>query len=229
MPIRIGSTPIVGIKQGAVDVLSVRQGSALVWSKSTLYDGFDANGDLGANWAEESSSGAYKAGVVNNACRLAIPDGLIDAAFMTSAFRWSASVCDGDDGYLEVQLGSRGDSDAGFYSSAWRRAPDAGGFASGVGLQFAGSQVAIVGRVSSVSTVRAACGACDAGEAFRLIQAGNVHSLYRNGDFAGEWNDSGATVPKGSGLRSMVVEVSGAKDFFGPRRFSPSFDNIECG
>lgn len=230
MTAKLGTTAITGIKLGTTDILSVKLGTTLAWSKTTLFDNFNrANGPIGSKWTDHGPSSApYQAYVNNGGCRINIPDGLIALAVNVSSYRYNDAQVPADDGYIEVKLGDNGNSADFVYSSVWRRIPNSS-FVSGVGIRFCASQVSIVKRISSTTTVALDCGSFAAGDIFRLVQVGNLHSLYRNGTWVGEWDDVSSTVAKGSGFRSIGLVVSGSKDLFGARRFSASFDYIEAG
>lgn len=165
-------------------------------------------------------------GSTGQMARMLIPDGLVSLGDQTSRFRHPTTTA-GDDGYLETQIANLGSP--GFVTQVFRRYANSGG-ASGVGLDFRNSQVSIVRRVSSADTLMAPnLAAVSNGDVFRLVQAGNVHTLYRNGDTAiGSWNDSGATAAKGSGNRSVAMMMQAAQQFLGTRRFSPSLAYVEA-
>lgn len=227
--IKLGTNNIGSIKLGTTDIQSVKLGTVTVWSKTTLFDGFNRdNGALGSQWTDEGHTNAnYVIKVYNQGSRLYIPDGLINLAIQTSSFRFNAGAAPADDGYLEIRVGDNGNNADFVYTTAYRRVPT--GMSSGVGIRLRASSVSIVSRVGGTDTERAACGAFQAGDTFRLTQNGTAHSLYRNGTFVGQWDDTGNVVPSGPTYRYMGMTMMGSKDFLGPRRFSAAIDAIECG
>lgn len=231
--IMLGNTAVKAIMLGNTAIKRVYQGNTLVWSANRIRDDFNrADGALGANWADHGPSTTYKAGVVNQQCRLALPDGLLSEALLTSRQRYTAATADDDDAYLEFRVGSQGSgpSITGDLckTSVFYRLSNAA-FTHGVGVQLDSSTLRIVRRVANAETVMATCGSFAAGDIIRLTPSGNLHTLRRNGGFAGEWNDSAATAAKGSGNRSLGVAVMASKDLLGPRRFGPSIDYVEMG
>lgn len=227
--INLGANSIGSIKLGTTDIQSVRLGLVTVWSKTTLFDSFNRpNGPMGSQWTDEGhSDNNFLARVYNQGCRLNIPDGLINMVIQYSSFRFNAGAAAADDGYLEIRVGDNGNSADFVYTTAYRRVPT--GMSSGVGIRLRASSLSIVSRVSGTDTERAACGSFQAGDTIRLTQNGTAHSMYRNGSFVGQWDDSGNVVPAGAAYRYMGLTVMGSKDFLGPRRFSAAIDSIECG
>lgn len=230
-----GTTPIVGLKAGTTDISHLYLGTTLVWSKTAVRDDFnrdDAVG-LGAGWTDlGSASSPYLASIRSNTCRLNIPDGLIYVSDKVSCWRYNTAQHPGNDGYLEIRAASRGDDDDDFKTKVFRRSANAStaiANSAGVGIQLAGYQVGIVRRVAGTDTVMFSGGSFESGDVLRLVQAGNLHSLYRNGIYLGEWNDSGATAGSGAGYRSMMVSVMGEKPtIFSGRKFSAALDYVEC-
>lgn len=168
----------------------------------------------------------YVIGVVGQAARMLIPDGLVSLTPQTSRLRNPTQVV-GDDGWLETQVAQIGDPT--YITQAFRRYVNSGTGASGVGIDFRNSQLSIVRRVGGTDTLVAPnLGRFSSGDVQRLIQAGDVHTLYNNGELLGSWNDSTHTAATGSGNRSVAMVMQGAKEFQGTRRFSPSLASIQA-
>jgi hypothetical protein len=238
MPIYRGSTPITAIYKGSTPVTAVYRGSTLIWSINTLRDDFNradtANLSTGGAWADHSPAGlTYTAGIVNNTCRVAIPDGLIDTTMQTARKRYALAVSPDDDGYVEARVASVGDgtdeTGAVLLTQVFGRVSNTA-FTNGVGFQLDQSVIRIVRRAASTDTVMVAdCGSYVPGNIIRLTQVGNLHTLTCNGAFRNEWNDTGATGSRGATFRSLGIRVDGTKDFLGPRRFSAALDYVEYG
>lgn len=231
MGIKLQSADIGSIKLTAADIDQVRLGASLVWSRSLMRDEFaraDSVGMGSASWATHGPGvSPYILGVESGRARMGMPDGLIGQVLQTDTVRWLPNTTNGDDGYVEVQVGTRGASDSTMLSVAWRRCAESSP-THGVGISFQSAGVGIMRRVSGTNTRMALCGAFADGDILRLNQAGNVHTLFNNGTDVGVWNDSGATASKGSGFRRMAMTMTADKLFLGPRRFSTSFEYIEC-
>lgn len=231
--INLGAGGITAMMLGDNAISRAYLGETLVWSGDRIRDDFNrADGAMGANWTDHGPSSTYKAGVVNAQCRLALPDGLLAETLLTSRQRYSADIADNDDAYLEFRVGSQGSGpsltgDLCKTTVFYRLSNN--GFTHGVGVQLDSSTLRIVRRVANTETVMATCGSFAAGDIIRMKPAGNLHTLRRNGSFAGEWNDTGATAAKGSGNRSLGVVVMASKDLLGPRRFGPTLDYVEMG
>lgn len=224
---------IVAIKRGASSIVQIRRGATLIWSGSGLRDDFNRT-DLGADWIHYGPAGDYVADIVNDMLRLDIPDGLLAVPLKTDRVRLNTAQVSGTDYYLEFRVGSQGSGDSPFLGNKHRtqvfaRVSD-GAFTHGVGVDLYGSQLGIVRRVSNTDTIMVPnFGAFTAGDTIRMTGVGNLHTVRRNGQFAGEWNDSAATAASGAGYKSIGVRVDASKDTLGPRRFSPGIDWIEAG
>jgi hypothetical protein len=243
MSIRIGSTPISAIRIGSTPVNEIRVGSTPVWSAaSPMRDDFnrantdptDPNGLLPGSWVEHNLANDYFGAVVNNKCRLQLPDNIPALALQVSQKRWAAAQHPADDGYIECRIGSAGDPEEAFYTQVFRRLSN-GAFTHGVGMQFDVSTIRIVRKVAGVDDiVEDEVGTFQQGDVIRQVDVGNVHTILRNGDEIGGWDDTGATASKGAGFRSMGMVVTAANPIswwivVGPRKFSPALDYIECG
>jgi len=185
--------------------------------------GFITGGVIDVNTVQSALN--FVIGGVCNAARLLIPDGLVSLDRTMSRLRYS-TLTPGDDGYLETLVGSAGDS--GFSTQLFRRFSNDGGGGAGVGIDLQDSALSIVRRVGGVDSLVAAGGSYTAGDMLRLEQAGDTHTLYRNGSIVTVWNDLAATAARGAGFRSMSVAMTGAKEFLGVRRFSPSLVYVEA-
>lgn len=228
----IGSAPVQGLYIGSTPVQKLYRGSTLIWSRSGIGDNFDRDdaATLGSAWADHGPSGTYKAGIVNGECRLALPDGLVSSALLTSHARYNAATAPGDDYELEFRVGSQGSGPSITGDLArtqvFARVSNSG-FTHGVGVQLDSSTLRIVRRLLSINTVMFSGGAFGAGDIINMKGVGNLHTLRRNGSRVGEWNDSTGTASKGSGYRSLGVVVMASKDLLGPRRFGPTLDWVE--
>jgi hypothetical protein len=168
----------------------------------------------------------YVIGVVGQSARMLIPDGLMSLNKQISRYR-HPTLLGSDDGWLEVQLSSIGSP--GFATQAFRRYVNNGTGASGVGIDVRDSAASIVRRVGSVDTLVApALGGVGPGSVLRLDQAGNVHTLLRDGEPLGSWTDGTGTAPLGAAYRSVAMAMQAAKEFGGTRLFSPSFNYLDA-
>jgi hypothetical protein len=226
MTVKVGPTLVTAVKVGSTALTSIKVGSTLVWSQTNLYDGFDrADGPLGSAWTEIASS-TYKLGVVSKSLRMNIPDqtGAWFIDLQSSRFRFSAATTAADDGYVETRVANPGSRT--YITQVFRRMSLDG--TGGVGIQLDTGTVSIVRRTFGTDTVMLNCGVMLGGDIIRLTQAGDLHTMTRNGRFVGEWNDTGHTANKGAAFRSIGAYAQGIKDLFGPRYFSPSLDYIEA-
>ncbi|ORA38129.1 DUF7257 domain-containing protein [Mycobacterium aquaticum] len=223
---------IVTIKRDGQDIVEIRRDGQLLWSTSSLGDYFDRD-DLGANWVHYGPASDYVAGIVDGSLRLDIPDGLLAAALKTDRVRLNTGTTGADDYYLEFRIGSQGSGNSitntQHRTQVFARVSN-GAFTHGVGVELLNSKLAIVRRVAGTDTIMVPdCGAYAAGDICRLSGVGNLHTLRRNGKFAGEWPDNAGTAAKGAGYRSIGARVDASKDALGPRRFSPTIDWIVAG
>jgi len=165
-------------------------------------------------------------GASGGAARLVIPDGLMNLDLQTSRVRHD-TVLPFDDGYLEVEIAEAGSS--GVVSQAFRRYSNNGTGAAGVGMDFRDSMVSIVRRVGSADTlVLPNAARFTGGDKVRLVQAGDVHSLFLNGEPVGSWPDNTATALKGAANRSVAMLMQGAQQFGGSRLLSTAFSCVEA-
>ncbi|MFA5707949.1 hypothetical protein [Mycolicibacterium sp.] len=209
-------------------------GNQLVWSASGIRDDFNRDDapTLGAGWVDHGPASTYKAGVVNGMCRLAVPDGLLALALITSRQRCVIDTLDRDDGYIEFRVGSQGSgpSITGDLcrTTVFGRVSNAA-FTHGVGIGVDSSTIRLVRRVAGSESVVENFGAFSAGDVIRHRFQGDLHTVYRNGKFVGEWDDDEQTAARGAGFRSLGVVVMASKDLLGPRRFGPALDYVEMG
>lgn len=223
MPFYYGSLPVT-LKYGSHPITHLYKGSTLIWTPGGIRDPFDGSAVLNpAWWAQEGSS--YSIGSEFGLCRLLLPDNAIWIFAQTAHARYTAAQHQAD-GYAEWVIGNPGSG--GFATTVWRRASNASGRAAGVGVQMLSSSLQIVRRVGGVETEVRACGQFQGGDRMRLTQVGNLHTVHRNGRFVGEWDDTGATAANTFAERTLAMTMTATKDLFGPRRFSPSIDWIEC-
>lgn len=234
--VRRGSVPITDIRRGSVAITEVRRGSVLVWNRSSKFDNFDRDdaATLGGGWTDCGPSNDYKVGIENGTARLKLPEGLIGGFFAhrVSAARYNVATASADDGFIECRAATRGDASSlldgvfhDFDTRLYGRVPNSGSN-SGVGISMQHGQCFITGMVGGNGTHHGDGGAFQPGDRLRLTFIGNVHRLYVNGTLRVTWTDSGNTVPKGAGYRSMLVWTEAGKDFLGPRRFAPALDYV---
>lgn len=232
--LRFGATPITQLRIGSTPITQLRLGGAVIWSASGAgvirvdFNQPDQIG-LGTDWTDYGGVSPYLASISSGYARINIPDDLPFLGLQEDRVRYNAAQVAGDDGHIRVKIATMGDG-TGFFaarSQAFRRLSNAA-YSHGVGIELSNSQLSIVRRVGSVDTPMANCGTYQPGDEADLVQLGNVHTMLRNGNDVGAWNDSGATASKGSGFRSIGLMFSGGKDFFGPRRLSPAFDYVEA-
>ncbi|QFP94658.1 minor tail protein [Mycobacterium phage LilMcDreamy] len=165
-------------------------------------------------------------GVVGNAAKMMIPDGLMSLNKQVSRMR-HPDLLPGDDGHLEVQIAEVGSPN--YVTQVYRRYANDNSGARGVGMDFRNSQVSIVRRVAGAEVlVKPNLTSFGPSDTCRLIQTGNLHTLVKNGDPVGEWNDAAATAAKGSANRSVAMWMQGAKELTGSRLFSPSLNYLEA-
>jgi hypothetical protein len=223
----VGSIPILGDLGRMLGLIPNTDGS---WENPINFI-VDAVGDV-LGWltcdminAETiEASIQYVVGGICNMARMLIPDGLVGLDPTSGIARFFPLVT-ADDGYLMTIVASLGDP--GFYTRLFRRYINDGTGGAGVGISMTDSQLGIVRRVGNVDTVVADAGTYGVGDKLLLEQTGDVHTLYRNGSIAASWADNGHTAAKGASYRSMALEMSGAKEHMGPRRFSPGLLMVE--
>lgn len=232
-----GSTPITGLYKGSTPVTGLYRGSVKVWSRNRIFDNFSGpNVDLNdtGRWADLGPSTDYRAAIVDGVMRLGLPDGLIAATNRFSRARFIAATHESDDGYVECRVATKGNGSpplGGISSTTivYRRSNSTGsGSTHGVGIGLRESKLFIALRASSIDAEMVQCGSFGAGDICRLKQFGNVHTMFRNGQIVGVWDDKDSLASKGPGFRSLSIRVDASKDLLGPRRFSPALDYVEC-
>lgn len=232
--IKFGSTPIIDIRLGNTPINEVRRGSVLVWQRSSTFDDFnrDDADDLGANWTFDAST--YKIGVENNAARVKIPEGLVGSfyAINTSRARFNAGTADADDGWIECQPSSLGSSHSvaspsGYKTQVFGRGKNTD-TTCGIGMTLQAGHLFLTKRIDSVDSHLDA-GTFQPGDILRMGYTGYGFVLLNNGDIAASLEDPSHTTYKGDGYRSLILRGDGAKDFLGPRRFSPALDYVSMG
>ncbi|AYD82038.1 minor tail protein [Mycobacterium phage Saguaro] len=165
----------------------------------------------------------YTIGVVGQAARMLIPDGLMSLNTESSRLRHPTLLP--ADGFLEVQLAQLGDP--GFITQVFRRYSDNGSGDAGVGIDIRNGAASIVRRVGGTDVLVAPhLGGVGPADWLRLVQTGNLHELFRNGDKLGEWDDATGTAAVGTGHQSVAMVMHGAKEFGGSRLFSPALASL---
>ncbi|QPX62155.1 hypothetical protein PBI_INDLOVU_40 [Mycobacterium phage Indlovu] len=226
----IGKIPVVG---------QLAQNLGLIPDKlGNLLDPINYVIDEAGNVIGTITCGAYKdiggvfeplcfvIGQVAGAARMLIPDGLMSLDLTTSRFR-HPTVMLADDGYLELEVAEGGGP--GVITQVFRRYSNDGSGAAGVGLDLRDRAVSIVRRVGGVDTlVKPNLATFGGGDKLRLVQTGNLHELFKNGEPVGSWNDAGATAVKAATARSIAMLMQGAQQFGGSRLFSPSLSCVEA-
>lgn len=242
--LKVGSSAVADVRYGSTMVSSIRRGSTIMWQRtgggsgSLIFDDFDrADADtLGSNWTyEDGAFHDHEIGVENGQARVKIPEGLIGGFFTlsTSRCRYNVATASSDDGFVETQPSSLGNSHSGASPTGYRTQVFGRGNNTscddGVGIEMKAGNCWIVRRVGGSDTVMEDGGSFQAGDILRLSYSGNVYTLTRNGVEVASWNDSGASAHVGSGYRSLLLRGDGAKDLLGPRRFSPALNYVVMG
>ncbi|MBV9921909.1 MAG: hypothetical protein JOY78_13795 [Pseudonocardia sp.] len=238
MSIYRGSTPITAIYRGSTPIKNIYRGSTLVWSADTINlkrDDFDCpnSPELGSSWVDQGPSTDYKLGYVDGRARVVIPDGQVAVSLRTSYARYAAAINSADDGFVECRPATFGDSASltsllGYNTGVYGRVSNSG-FASGVGINMNAGHLWIVYRALGLDLLVSDCGTFQPGDILRLVMTGRLYTLLRNGLQVGSWNDTLSLSAVGSANRSLGIRGDGAKDLFGPRRFSPALDYVWMG
>lgn len=234
MPISVGGSVVQGVSVGGTNATAVYVGADRVWSQSQMYFGFDEwVSDLTARgWVYGSPAPTYRACSDGSALRINSPDGISALGEFVDRVRYGDATATRDGGYLRFGFASLGSSPSPsvshYYTDVFARGSN-GAFTDGVGVRAEMGEIKLLSRISGTEVVRAECGSFDTADKFLLRFHGDVWTLYRNGAFAGEWDDTGGVAASGSGNRSLIVRVTGGRELFGSRRFSPRLDYVEYG
>ena len=235
MPIQVGDTAVTGVAVGGTPVTAVYVGGTQVWSRTQI--SFDFNTvvtpDLTSlGFVHYGPDTTYKAISDGASCRINYPDGYIwpIVGQHVDRIRYDTVTADGDNGWLRFKFNSLGSSPT---PAVTHYATDV--FARGVnndddygvGVRAEVGTVKILTRIAGVDTVRVECGTFDTNDEFRLRFVGRLFTLYRNGEFAGEWEDAGNETSMGSGYRSLLLRLTAGRELFAERRFSPWLDLVE--
>lgn len=233
-----GATNVTAAYRGAAAITGIYRGTNLLWSPVSVGDDFDGDGgDLGLpTWTDVATGSPHKLGIEDGRARVLLPDGLIGLIwdFTTSRFRYALAT--GSGAYVEARLATKGDSASqassnGYATSVVHRGNNTGStLTNGVGFRVKGGQVALVSFVGGVDAVRVTGGSVQSGDVVRVNSVTNLHTLLVNGEQRGApWNDVGGVVLNTSAQRSLIISGQAAKDFLGPRRFSPALDYVRMG
>lgn len=240
-----GAAVIPDIRHGTTQINEVRHGTTPRWIRGGVFDNFtrlDVNGNetdvlntLGSDWTDHGPSSDFKMGVEDGRARVSIPDAMIGGFwdFRTSCWRYNVATNSVDDGFIECRAATLGDdasltSLSGYVTEVYGRLSNAA-FTHGVGIRMAAGHCWLVRLVGGTPTLMADGGTFQPGARLRHHFTSNLHKLYVDGQDVATWNDSGGTASKGSGFRSLGLLGQGAKDTFGPRRFSPAMDYVMMG
>jgi hypothetical protein len=228
MALHLDGQVFEGLHLGDINFEGLYLGDQRLWSLTNLRDDFTGDGDLDpALWVREQAGTFFDIGRTDDTARVQIPDGILSVTwgFQTSKYRFIGGQSAADDGHLEFRIANKGTG--GYATHMYRRYANAGG-ATGVYVGMHSSDLFIGRRAAGVNTRLIECGAFDAGDVIRFVQKGNLHSVYRQGEFAGEWEDVGNTAAVGAANRSIAMLMQGEKAIFMPREFSPSIDYFEA-
>lgn len=232
----VGGIPVVGDLATLIGVVGDEADGVLADPLNFVVDDLgNVLGTLSCGLFQPSANGSdtqnvlYPIGVVGGVAKMLIPDGLVSLSTQTSTMR-NQNATVGDNGWVQATVASQGD--IGYFTQIWRRWTTAGttgaNATSGVGIDLRDGIASIVRRVNGVDTIVApGLSAFTAGDVVHLNQAGNTHTLYINGQLAGQpWVDSGGTAHVGNLYRAVAMTMQGGQDLNGPRRFSPSLANF---
>lgn len=234
-----GTTRITQIMVGDKPVREVRVGSELVWAYNLIGDDFDrddVDNSLGDNWTSIGPSTDRLLSIENQVARVYMPDGLLggfwDARLAMS--RWNQSTATSDDGYVEVRPTSRGDNASwmaggSFASAVLGRCNASGPLTHGVGINLYAGTAFIETVVNGTGSLVVNGGPFQPGNTVRLTYTGRTLVLTVNGNTRGTWTDTNMVTGLGPSYRSLVIAGSAGKDLLGPRRYSPSLDNVVMG
>lgn len=165
----------------------------------------------------------YVIGMINQRAQMLIPPGLLSLDTRTSRFRWPTPLTN-DDGFVEVRLADAGNG-PGMVTEIFRRYSDSG-YHQGTGMYFVDGAVSIVHRASDAdAVVSPGLSSARGGDRFRLVQLGDVHTLFKNGHNIG--TATGIAAP-GAGSRSVGMLMQGGKELLGPVQHSAALDYLEA-
>jgi hypothetical protein len=223
--VHVGTHTLTQITIGAAYLSQLWEADKAIWAG--IYDSFNRpdQASLTSPWVIETGINSWHIGVSGNSARLMVPDGLDLGLTVTDAVRHSNQVS-GDDGHLEIQVATIGDPN--YRTMVWRRYSNDGYGLNGVGIDLYNSRASIAYRTLGVNAWEVDCGLYAEGDVLRLKQAGDVHTLLRNGTPVGTWNDQLHLASKGATYRSVAIHMQGAKQSLGPRRFSPALNYIDA-
>lgn len=234
-----GTTRIKQIMVGNKPVREVRVGTELVWAYNIMGDDFDrddVDNSLGPNWTSIGPSNDRRLSIENQAARVYMPDGLIGGFWdaRLSMCRWNQSTATEDDGYVEVRPTTKGDNASwmaggGFNSAVLGRCNASGPLTHGVGINLYAGMVFIETVVNGNGSLVVGGGTFQPGNLIRLTYTGRTMVLTVNGHTRATYTDTNMYTGLGPAYRSLVIAGSAGKDLLGPRRYSPSLDNVVMG
>ena len=227
----IGSIPLVNNLAQMIGLIPTVEGNLLDPINYVINAAGEVVGVLTCGEFRPTGSTAFEGvcfmiGVIGNAAKMLIPDGLLSLNKQISHMRHPDTL-DFDDGYLETQIAEAGSP--GYVTQVFRRYSNNGSGDNGVGLWLESSELSLVRRVGGTPVkVLDSVTSFSPGDTIRLDQVGNTHTLTRNGIEVGEWVDSGATAASGASNRSVAMWMEAAKELSGSRLFSPSLNYVEA-
>lgn len=222
----IGTMPVVGSVGQAVGLVPDAHG--------VLGDAKNYVTDLSGNVIGYLSCGKYTSvadvsqqigfviGGIGNSARMLIPDGLVNLDTQTGQVRFDGGTSAANDGFVEAQVAAGGDP--GYITQLFRRYSNDGSGDNGVGMRLVDSTVSLVRRAGGPDTDAVVSDTVPfiPGDVLRVDQAGDVHTLIRNGETTVSFDDTGHTAAMSADNLSIGMTMQGAKEMLGPRLFSPA-------
>lgn len=227
----VGKIPVLGDLAKQIGLIPDQVEGLLEPLNYVIDEAGNVVGTLTCGQFEEIAGGllepvCYVIGIVGQSARMLIPDGLMSLDLVNSRFRHPTQLL-ADNGFIEFQVAQLGDP--GFYTQVFRRYSNDGSGNNGVGIDVRNATASIVRRVGGTDVLVApGLGGVGPADWLRLVQTGNLHELFRNGEPLGAWNDATGTAASGALNRSVAMVMNGAKEFGGTRKFSPALAQLEA-